>query len=40
MKVGYIRTSKKEQNFELQRKDLLSAGCEELLEEQCGSRFP
>ena len=38
MKVGYIRTSKKDQNPELQRKELLAAGCEKLFEEQISSR--
>jgi hypothetical protein len=38
VKVGYIRTSKKDQNPELQRRDLLAAGCEKLFEEQISSR--
>jgi DNA invertase Pin-like site-specific DNA recombinase len=38
MKVGYIRTSKKDQNPELQRRDLLTAGCEKVFEEQISSR--
>lgn len=38
MKVGYIRTSKKDQNPELQRRDLLAAGCEKIFEEQISSR--
>ena len=28
VRVGYIRTSKKEQNPQLQRRDLLAAGCQ------------
>ena len=38
MKVGYVRTSKKDQNPELQRRDLLAAGCDKLFEEQVSSR--
>jgi DNA invertase Pin-like site-specific DNA recombinase len=38
VRVGYIRTSKKEQNPQLQRRDLLAAGCEKLFEEQISSR--
>jgi DNA invertase Pin-like site-specific DNA recombinase len=38
MKVGYIRTSKKDQNPELQRRDLLAAGCEKIFDEQISSR--
>jgi len=38
VKVGYIRTSKKDQNPELQRRDLLAFGCEKLFEEQISSR--
>ncbi len=38
MRVGYIRISKKEQNPQLQRRDLLAAGCEKLFEEQISSR--
>lgn len=38
MRVGYIRTSKKEQNPDLQRRDLSSAGCEKIFEEQISSR--
>ena len=38
MKVGYIRTSKTDQNPELQRRDLLAAGCEKVFEEQISSR--
>ena len=38
MKIGYIRTSKKDQNPELQRRDLLAAGCEKIFEEQISSR--
>lgn len=38
MRIGYIRTSKKDQNPELQRRDLLIAGCEKVFEEQISSR--
>ena len=38
MKVGYIRTSKKDQNPELQRRDLFAAGCEKIFEELISSR--
>ena len=38
MRVGYIRTSKKDQNPQLQRRDLLAAGCQKLFEEQISSR--
>jgi DNA invertase Pin-like site-specific DNA recombinase len=38
VRVGYIRTSKKEQNPQLQRRDLLAAGCQKLFEEQISSR--
>jgi DNA invertase Pin-like site-specific DNA recombinase len=38
VKVGYVRTSKKDQNPELQRRDLLAFGCEKLFEEQISSR--
>jgi DNA invertase Pin-like site-specific DNA recombinase len=38
VKVGYIRTSKKDQNPQLQRRDLLAAGCEKIFEEQISSR--
>ncbi len=37
-KVGYIRTSKKDQNPDLQRKDLLAFGCEKVFEERMSSR--
>lgn len=37
-RVGYIRTSKKDQNPQLQRRDLLAAGCEKVFEEQISSR--
>jgi DNA invertase Pin-like site-specific DNA recombinase len=37
VKVGYIRTSKKDQNPELQRRDLLAFGCEKIFEEQISS---
>lgn len=38
MKVGYIRTSKKDQNSDLQRRDLEAFGCERFFEEQISSR--
>src|SRR5918993_5375294 len=38
VRVGYIRTSKKDQNPELQRRDLLAAGCEKVFVEQISSR--
>ncbi|MEW6636700.1 MAG: recombinase family protein [Actinomycetota bacterium] len=38
MKVGYIRTSKKDQNPELQRQELEAFGCERIFEEQISSR--
>jgi DNA invertase Pin-like site-specific DNA recombinase len=38
VRVGYIRTSKKDQNPQLQRRDLLAAGCEKVFEEQISSR--
>lgn len=38
MKVGYIRTSKKDQNPDLQRRELEAFGCERFFEEQISSR--
>ncbi len=38
MKVGYIRTSTKDQNPDLQRQELVAAGCEKTFEEQISSR--
>ena len=38
MKVGYIRTSKKDQNPELQRRELEAFGCGKFFEEQISSR--
>ncbi|CAA9477884.1 MAG: hypothetical protein AVDCRST_MAG05-1079 [uncultured Rubrobacteraceae bacterium] len=38
MKVGYIRTSRKDQNPDLQRRDLRAFGCEKVFEEQVLSR--
>ncbi len=38
MKVGLIKTSKKDQNPDLQRRDLSAAGCEKIFEEQISSR--
>jgi DNA invertase Pin-like site-specific DNA recombinase len=36
--VGYVRVSKREQNPELQRRELLAAGCERIFEERVSSR--
>ena len=38
MRVGYIRTSKKDQNPDLQRRELEAFGCERVFEEQISSR--
>ncbi len=38
MRVGYIRTSKKDQNPDLQRRELEEFGCEKIFEEQISSR--
>jgi DNA invertase Pin-like site-specific DNA recombinase len=38
VRVGYIRASKKNQNPEPQRRDLLAAGCEKIFEEQIDFR--
>ena len=38
MRVGYIRTSKKDQNPDLQRRELEEFGCERIFEEQISSR--
>lgn len=38
MEAGYVRVSKKDQNPELQRRDLLAAGCEKIFEERISSR--
>lgn len=38
MKVGYIRVSKREQNPDLQRRELEAAGCERVFEERISSR--
>ena len=38
MKVGYVRVSKKEQNPDLQRRELEAAGCERVFEERISSR--
>jgi DNA invertase Pin-like site-specific DNA recombinase len=38
VRVGCIRTGKKDQNPQLQRRDLLAAGCEKVFEEQISSR--
>ena len=38
MEVGYIRVSKRDQNTDLQRRELLAAGCEKVFEERISSR--
>ena len=38
MKVGYVRTYKKDQNPELPRRDLLAFGCERVFEERISTR--
>lgn len=38
MRVGYIRTSKKDQNPDLQRRELEEFGCDKVFEEQISSR--
>ena len=38
MRVGYIRTSKTDQNPDLQRRELEEFGCEKVFEEQISSR--
>jgi DNA invertase Pin-like site-specific DNA recombinase len=38
MDVGYVRVSKREQNPELQRRELRAAGCERIFEERISSR--
>ena len=38
MRVGYVRTSKKDQNPDLQRRELEDFGCEKVFEEQVSSR--
>jgi DNA invertase Pin-like site-specific DNA recombinase len=38
MRVGYVRTSKKDQNPDLQRRELEAFGCERIFEEQISSR--
>jgi DNA invertase Pin-like site-specific DNA recombinase len=38
MKIGCVRTSKKEQNPELQRLELEAAGCKRVFEESISSR--
>lgn len=38
MRVGYIRTSKKDQNPDLQRRELEDFGCKKVFEEQISSR--
>ncbi len=38
MRVGYVRTSKKDQNPDLQRRELEEFGCEKIFEEQISSR--
>ncbi len=38
VEVGYVRVSKREQNPELQRRELSAAGCERIFEERISSR--
>jgi hypothetical protein len=38
MHVGYVRVSKRDQNPELQRRELKAAGCERIFEESISSR--
>lgn len=38
MNISYIRTSKKDQNPELQRRELKAFGCERVFEEVINSR--
>lgn len=38
VEVGYVRVSKREQNPELQRRELLAVGCERIFEERISSR--
>lgn len=38
MEVGYVRVSKKDQNPDLQRRELVAAGCEKIFEERISSR--
>jgi hypothetical protein len=38
MHVGYVRVSKRDQNPELQRRELQTAGCERIFEEKISSR--
>jgi DNA invertase Pin-like site-specific DNA recombinase len=38
MNVGYVRVSKREQNPDLQRRELEAAGCERIFEERVSSR--
>ncbi len=38
MDVGYVRVSKREQNPDLQRRELSAAGCERIFEEKVSSR--
>lgn len=38
MDVGYVRVSKREQNPDLQRRELATAGCERIFEERISSR--
>jgi DNA invertase Pin-like site-specific DNA recombinase len=37
VKAGYVRTSKKDQNPELQRRDLMASGREKIFEERISS---
>jgi DNA invertase Pin-like site-specific DNA recombinase len=38
VRIGYVRTSKKDQNPGLQRRELEAAGCERVFEESISSR--
>ncbi len=38
VEVGYVRVPKREQNPELQRRELSAAGCERIFEERISSR--
>ena len=38
MEVGYVRVSKKDQNPDLQKRELSAAGCEKIFEERISSR--
>ena len=38
VKIGYVRTSKKDQTPDLQRRNLPALGCEKMFEEKVSSR--